>query len=368
MVTLVPATGPMSDAVTTYFAAVPGVSVIDAVFVNGVPSSSGVIVTDPAAVPAVYVAVYVPSTLSVTVPIEPTLALANVTVPPLDANVFPFASFSVTVSTLVELPSAVRLEGLATTTLVEADAVPGVSVIDVVFEKGVPSSSGVIVTEPVDVPAVYVAVYEPSALSVTVPIEPTLALANVTVPPFAVNPFPFASLSVTVNSLVELPSAVKLEGLATTTLVEADAAPGTVEIVPLVPVRLPPSVAVIVPEPTEFGVVNDTVAMPTESVTDVGAANDPPTNVVDHITVCPAVGTALSPESANWAVAVTAPPAVGLVLDTVTRYFAAGPCGVTLTDAELVPPPIPFTARNWIEYDVPFTRPDTVTGEVVTYG
>ena len=76
----------------------------------------------------------------------------------------------------------------------------------------------------------------------------------------------------------------------------------------------------------------------------------------------------MSPESANCAVTVTDPPTVGLVLDTVTRYFAAGPCGVTPTDAELVPPPIPFTARNWIEYDVPFTRPDTVTGEAVTAG
>ena len=129
-----------------------------------------------------------------------------------------------------------------------------------------------------------------------------------------------------------------------------------------------PVVAVTVPDATVTGVVNDTVATPLEFVVDVDDANEPPMNVVVHVTVWPAVGTALSPASASCAVTVTEPPAVGVALDTVTRYFAAGPCGVTVTADEDAPPPIPFTARNWIEYDVPFVNPATVNGEVVEAG
>ncbi len=68
----------------------------------------------------------------------------------------------------------------------------------------------------------------PSPASVTTPIEPPVGLTNVTVPPVDVNAFPFASFNVTVNALVALPSAVRLDGLADTALVEAVAAPGTV--------------------------------------------------------------------------------------------------------------------------------------------
>ena len=76
--------------------------------------------------------------------------------------------------------------------------------------------------------------YVPLPLSVTGdPIDPwpVPSDAKVTVAPPAVRLFPFASFSCTVNVLCDVPSAVRLAGLAVTVLVAADAAPGTYVIV-----------------------------------------------------------------------------------------------------------------------------------------
>ena len=81
------------------------------------PSSRAVSVTTPALVPAVYAAVYVPSRLSVTTPIEPSDGVSNVSVPALEVRLLPAASLSWTVSVLVLVPLAVRLLGLAVTVL-----------------------------------------------------------------------------------------------------------------------------------------------------------------------------------------------------------------------------------------------------------
>ena len=76
--------------------------------------------------------------------------------------------------------------------------------------------------------------------------------------------------------------------------------------------------------PTLTLVVNAIVATPLEFVGLVGAANDPPF-VLDHVTVVPAVETALPFTSANCAEIVTAVPAAGDWLFDVTRYCVAGP-------------------------------------------
>jgi hypothetical protein len=187
-------------------------------------------------------------------------------------------------------------------------------------------------------------------------------------PPVDVNAFPFASFNVTVNALVALPSAVRLDGLADTALVEAAAAPGTVWIDADVPVRLLASVAVTVPDATTDGVENVTVASPLESVMDVAVVNAPPAKSVDQVTLSPAVGTATSDESVSCAVTVMDAPATGPADDAATTYFAAGPCGVTAAASDATPAPIPFTALRATEYVVPFVSPTIVNGDDVVGG
>lgn len=68
-----------------------------------------------------------------------------------------------------------------------------------------------------------------------------------------------------------------------------------------------------------------TVAIPVASVVDVAEENDPFPLLSLHVTICPAVGTALPLASANCAVIVTPLPAVGDELDVVTKYLLAVP-------------------------------------------
>ena len=78
------------------------------------------------------------------------------------------------------------------------------------------------------------------------------------------------------------------------------AVPGTVVIVAVVPVRLPPSVPVTVVAVAEtVCVVNATVAIPLALVVEVAVANEPLPFDFDHVTVRPAVDTALLFASAS---------------------------------------------------------------------
>src|SRR5438093_6165411 len=82
--------------------------------------------------------------------------------------------------------------------------------------------------------------------------------------------------------------------------------------------------------PAVVPVVKFTVATPLASVALVALANDPPTPVLLHVTVLPAVLTGLLFASANCAVIVTALPPTGLLLLELTRYLTAGPATVVM--------------------------------------
>ena len=89
------------------------------------------------------------------------------------------------------------------------------------------------------------------------------------------------------------------------------AAPATVVMVGVVPVR-PPSVAVtVVAVPDTVWVVSVTVATPLASVVEVAAEKDPFESLLLQVTVRPEVATAFPLASANWAVIVTPDPAAG---------------------------------------------------------
>jgi hypothetical protein len=71
--------------------------------------------------------------------------------------------------------------------------------------------------------------------------------------------------------------------------------------------------------------VNVMVAIPLASVVDVAEENDPFPSLLLHVTIRPAVATALPLASANCAVIVTPLPAVGDELDVVAKYWLAVP-------------------------------------------
>ena len=115
--------------------------------------------------------------------------------------------------------------------------------------------------------------------------------------------------------------------------------PDTVVIVADVPL-LPPVVAVTVWAVAVVAlVVNVIVAMPLPLVFDVAALKLPPF-VLDHVTTCPDVDTALLLASASCAVTVMSLPAAGLVELGVTRYFAAAPATVVNVAVVPVLPPV----------------------------
>ena len=74
-----------------------------------------------------------------------------------------------------------------------------------------------------------------------------------------------------------------------------------------------------------------TVAIPVASVVEVALEKVPFPLLSLHVTICPAVATALPLASANCAVIVTPLPAVGDVVDVVAKYLLAVP-GVGVID------------------------------------
>ena len=70
------------------------------------------------------------------------------------------------------------------------------------------------------------------------------------------------------------------------------------------------------------------VAIPLASV--IEEENAPLPSLLLHVTICPAVATALPLASANCAVIVTLLPAVGDELDDVTKYWLAAPTTVVI--------------------------------------
>ena len=90
------------------------------------------------------------------------------------------------------------------------------------------------------------------------------------------------------------------------------AAPETVVIAGVVPVRLPASVAVtVVAVAAAVCVVNSTVANPLASVVLVALAKAPFRSDLLQVKTTPALVTGLLFTSASWAVMVTALPAAG---------------------------------------------------------
>src|SRR5579885_1448905 len=83
--------------------------------------------------------------------------------------------------------------------------------------------------------------------------------------------------------------------------------------------------------------VNTTVATPLPFVAVVGLAKLPPL-VLDHVTTCPGVATALPFASASCAVNVTVVPAPGARVLAVTRYCVAAPATIVTTGLEPVRP------------------------------
>jgi hypothetical protein len=78
-------------------------------------------------------------------------------------------------------------------------------------------------------------------------------------------------------------------------------------------------------------VVRVTVAIPVASVVEVALEKVPFPSLLLHVTICPAVATALPLASANCAVIVTPLPAVGDEVDVVAKYLLAVP-GVGVID------------------------------------
>src|SRR5687768_693250 len=113
------------------------------------------------------------------------------------------------------------------------------------------------------------------------------------------------------------------------------AAPATVVMVPVVPVRELPSVPVTVTEvPAAVLGVNVTVATPELFVAEVGLPKEPPAPPV-QVTTWPAVPTKLLFTSASCAVIVTDPPAATEAALEEARYFVGVPGVVAI--APLVP-------------------------------
>jgi hypothetical protein len=77
-------------------------------------------------------------------------------------------------------------------------------------------------------------------------------------------------------------------------------------------------------------VVRVTVAIPVASVVEVALEKVPFPLLLLHVTICPAVATALPLASANCAVIVTPLPAIGDEHDVVTKYWLAAPTTVVI--------------------------------------
>src|SRR5512140_130007 len=118
---------------------------------------------------------------------------------------------------MVLVPPTVTAVGLATSVDCDSEAVPAMKLTVVgllACVSALPPRLAVIVAVPIVAGAVSVAVYVPSAWSVTDDSEPVPVLASVTVPPLVVSAVPLASRSCTVIVLVLVPFAVSDVGLA----------------------------------------------------------------------------------------------------------------------------------------------------------
>ena len=127
--------------------------------------------------------------LLVTVPILPSV-VARVTAPPVAVRLLPFASLAWTVIADVEIPLATSVVGLGEMVVVVALTAPGVNAtVGSVVVIAIPPIAPEMVAVPVMVPAERMAVYVPLALSMTVPMLPSV-VASVTAPPDAVRLLP----------------------------------------------------------------------------------------------------------------------------------------------------------------------------------
>jgi hypothetical protein len=88
---------------------------------TGVVPNLGVIVTEPVVTPAVYIALYVPLLLSVTVPMVPVLGVTNDIVAPPTVILLPVAFFNCIV--IVEVPLVGITAGETVTVEVTAEGV-----------------------------------------------------------------------------------------------------------------------------------------------------------------------------------------------------------------------------------------------------
>ena len=234
--------------------------------------------------------------LSVT-PLRVPRVVETATVAPPLVRLLPPASFSWTV--IVEV-----LEPLATIEVGDALSVDWLADGEVLATK---STVAVLVkVEPLTVPLtvavpalvleVSVAVYVPLPSSVTALSVPRV-VESATVSPPAARLLPFVSFKRTVTVEVLEPSAVIVVGAALIVEVDAEAPPGIVEMVGLVPLR-EPSDAVTVFGPTVDAVVYVTAATPLAFVADVPDESEPPP-LDDQLTVSPLVATALPLASAS---------------------------------------------------------------------
>ena len=190
------------------------------------------------------------SVTALTVPAD----VASATVPPLAVKLLPFESFSWTVIVEVLDPSATIDAG--DTLIVDwlADGVASATKSTAaVLVKVEPLTVPLTVAVPALVLEVSVAVYVPVPLSVTAPSVPRV-VESATVSPPTTRLLPFVSFRRTVTAEVLEPSAVIVVGAALIVEVDAEAPPGIVEIVGLVPL-CGPSEAVTVLKPTVDPVV-----------------------------------------------------------------------------------------------------------------
>ena len=208
-----------------------------------------------------------------------------------------------------------------------------VGAVVTVSNDAVPATVVIVPLVPVMLPVVAVtvpatpAVAETVSVSVATPDAFVAELARASVPlvavQFTVWPEVATALPLTSRNCAVTTTFDPATGLlaAVTAYCVGTSGPGVMTL--LVPVN-DPVVAVTVCCVAVGFVVNVTVAMPLEFVVDVAEPNEPPP-LLDHVTTCPAVNTALLLPSDSCALIVTAWPATGVVLFAVTRYFVAEP-------------------------------------------
>ena len=126
-------------------------------------------------------------------PSEPSV-VANATVSPPTAKLFPFVSRNCTVIVDVEAPSAAIEIGTALIKEVVASAGPGTKLTTALSMIAAAFTVPVTIAVPVDMDEVKVAVYVPSPLSVMLPSDPSV-VNSATVSPPAVRLLLLASLS-----------------------------------------------------------------------------------------------------------------------------------------------------------------------------